>query len=63
MFEFKVTKDMKKWYNKGGGTVVVEKVATHLCLILVVKELKINVEQSRVVITLNIVKHYISCLV
>jgi len=29
----------------------------HVCLTLIVKELKISVEQARVVITLNIINH------
>ena len=33
------------------------KVAAQLCLALIVKELKINVEHGRVVITFNIIKH------
>ena len=33
------------------------KVAANLCLTLIVKELKINIEQGRVVTTLNIIKH------
>ena len=37
--------------------VTIGKVAAHLCLTLIIKELKISVEQDRVVITLNIVKH------
>jgi hypothetical protein len=32
-------------------------VATHICLTLIVKELKINVEHGKVVTTLNIMKH------
>ena len=43
--------------------VVVGKVAAHLCLTLIVKELKIGLEQGGVVTTLNIIKHYISYLV
>ena len=35
----------------------VRKVAEHSCLTLIIKELKINVEQDRVVTTLNIIKH------
>ena len=34
--------------------MVVGKVATHLCLTLIVKELKISVEEGMVVTTLNI---------
>jgi len=37
--------------------VAIGKVAACLCLILIVKELKISVEQGRVVIALNIIKH------
>jgi hypothetical protein len=37
--------------------VVVGKVAVHLCLTLIIKELKINVEHDRVVTTLNKIKH------
>jgi hypothetical protein len=43
--------------------VAVGKVAVHLCLTLIIKELKISVEQDRVVTTLNIIKHYQSYLV
>jgi hypothetical protein len=39
------------------------KAAAHLCLTLIIKELKISVEQGRVVATLNIIKHFISYLV
>jgi len=35
--------------------VAVGKVVAHLCLTLIVKELKIRVEQGRVVTTLNII--------
>jgi hypothetical protein len=55
MFEFSVRKDMKR--KDIIREVVVGKVAAHLCLTLIVKELKINVEQSRVVTTSNIIKH------
>ena len=55
MFEFSVGKDMKKGgYNK---EVAVGNVAAHLCLTLIVKELKISVELGRVATTLNIIKH------
>ena len=56
MSEFRVSKDMKK---KNGiiKEVVVGKVAAHLCLTLIVKDLRISVEQGRVVRTLNIIKH------
>jgi hypothetical protein len=33
------------------------KVAAHLCLTLINKELKISVEQDKVVTTINIIKH------
>ena len=33
------------------------KVSTHLCLTLIVKELKIYVEQGRVVTTSNLIKN------
>jgi hypothetical protein len=33
------------------------KVAVHLCLTLIIKELKISVEHDRVVTTLTIMKH------
>ena len=38
----------------------VGKVASHLCLTLIVKELKNSVEHGRIVTTLNIIKHQIS---
>jgi hypothetical protein len=37
--------------------MAVGKVAAHLCLTLIVKELKISVERGRVVTTLNIIEH------
>jgi hypothetical protein len=40
--------------------VAIGKVEAHLCLTLIIKELKIiSVEQDRVVITLSIIKHQI----
>jgi hypothetical protein len=58
MHEFSVNKDMKKNdYDKRRKGVAVGKVAAHLCLTLIIKELKINVEQDRVVTTLNIIRH------
>ena len=58
MHEFSVSKDMKKINNdKRRKEVAVGKVAAHLCLTLIIKELKINVEHDRVVTTLNIIKH------
>jgi hypothetical protein len=32
-------------------------VAAHLCLTVIIKELRISVEHDRVVTTLNIIKH------
>ena len=55
MVESSVSKDMKK--KDITREVVVGKVVAHLCLTLVVKELKISVEHGRVVTTLNIIKH------
>ena len=55
MFEFIFSKDMRKRVRI--REVAVGKVAAHLCLTLIVKELKINVEHGRVVTTLNIIKH------
>ena len=57
LHEFSVSKDMQKNYSdeKRKG-VAVGKVPTHLCLTLIFKELKISVEQDRVVTTLNIIK-------
>ena len=56
MFEFSVSKDMEKKDIIREGVAVGE-VATHLCLTLIVKELKISVEHGRVVTTLNLIKH------
>ena len=55
MLEFSVSKDMKKnaiLREMAGG-----KIAAHLCLTLIIKELKISVEQDGIVTTLNIIKH------
>ena len=58
MHEISVSKDIKKINNdRRRNEVAVRKVATHLCLTLIIKELKISGEQDRVVTTLNIVKH------
>ena len=65
MFEFSVSKDMKelqvRWNYKSKcftwREVAIGKVATHVYLTLIVKELKISVEHGRVVTTLNIIKH------
>ena len=45
MFEFSVNNDMK---NDIISKDSIGKVATHLCLTLIIKELKISVEQGRV---------------
>jgi hypothetical protein len=63
MHEISVNKDMRKKINndkieKGGDS---GKVTTHLCLILIIKELKISVEQDRVVTTPNIIFSVPSC--
>ena len=55
MFEFSISKDMNK--KDIIRKVAVGKVAAHLCLTLIIKESKINVEHGRVVTTLNIIKH------
>jgi len=58
MFEFSIRKDMnEKNPCFIGREVGIGKVASHLCLILIVKELKISVKQHKVVTTLNIIKH------
>ena len=58
MHKFSVSKDMKKINNdKRRKEVVIGKLPEHLCLTLIIKELKISVEQDRVVRTLNIIKH------
>jgi hypothetical protein len=58
MHEFSVSKDMEKINNdKRRKEVAIGKVVACLCLILIIKELKISVEQGRVVTTLNIIKH------
>jgi hypothetical protein len=58
MHEFSVGKDMKNINNdKRRREVAVGKVAAHLCLTLIIKELRISVEHDRVVTTLNINKH------
>jgi hypothetical protein len=49
--------------DKRKKEVAIGKVAAHLCLTLIIKELEISVEQDRVVKTLNIIKHSISYLV
>jgi hypothetical protein len=64
MHKFSVSKDIKKMNNdKRRREVAVGKVAARLCLTLIIKELRLSVEQDRVVTTLNIIKHYISYFV
>ena len=55
MFESSVSKDMSK--NDIIWEVAEWKAVAHLCLTLIVKELKISVEHGRVVTTLNIINH------
>ena len=55
VFEFSVSKDMKK--NDIIREEAVGKVTTNLCLTLMVANLKISVEHGRVVTTLNKFKH------
>ena len=55
MFEFSVSKGVKK--EDIIREVAIREVATHLCMTLIVMELKISVEQGRVVTTLDIIKH------
>ena len=58
MHKFSVSKDMKKINNdKRRKEVVVGKLLEHLCLTLIIKELKSSIELDRVVTTLNIIKH------
>jgi hypothetical protein len=54
MYEFSIIRIWKKDIIR---EVAIGKVVAHLCLTLNVKELKISVEQGRVVTTLNIIKH------
>jgi hypothetical protein len=56
MHKFSVNKDMKK-NDKRRRDMAVGKVVAHLCLTLIIKELKFNVEHDRVVTTLNTIKH------
>ena len=50
MHEFCISKDMKKNINDTKRKVVAAgKVVVHLCLTLIIKELKISVEQDKVV--------------
>jgi len=60
MFEFSVSKDMKK-INNDKRRILSYLLAS--CLTLIVKDLKISVEQARLVTTFNIIKHKVSFLV
>jgi hypothetical protein len=55
MHKFSVSKDMGKEINndKRRRDMVVGKVVAHLCLTLIIKELKFSVEHDRVVTTLQ----------
>ena len=59
MHEFSVSENLEKKINndKRIKKVAIGKVAAHLCLTLIIKELKVSVEHDRVVKTLNIIKH------
>jgi hypothetical protein len=59
MHKFSVSKDMEKKMNNDirRKEVAVGKVVAHLCLTLIIKELKISVEHDRVVKTLKTIKH------
>ena len=52
MFEFSISKDMKKTTIKEEFQHIFKYLLT-----LIIKNLKINVEQGRVVTTSNIIKH------
>jgi hypothetical protein len=43
--------------DKRRRDMVIRKVVAHLCLALIIKELKFSVEHDRVVTTLNTIKH------
>ena len=58
MHEFSVSKDMIKFnIDKRRKELPIKKVMAHLCLTLIIKDLKISVEQDRVITTLNTIKH------
>jgi hypothetical protein len=58
MHKFSVNKNNhNKTNNHKRRDMVVGKVVTHLCLTLIIKELKFSVEHDRVVTTLNTIKH------
>ena len=57
MHKFSVSKNILKINNdKRRKEIAIGKLAVHLCLTLIIKELRINVEQDRVVTTLHITK-------
>jgi hypothetical protein len=56
MFEFSVSKDIKKWVNNNNKKRTPTYLVAYL-LTLIVKELKISVKHGRVVTALNIIKH------
>jgi hypothetical protein len=47
----------KNYDDKRGKEVAIRKVAVHLCLTLILIEMKISVEHDRVVTILNTIKH------
>ena len=53
MFKFSVSKEMKNMDII--REMAIGKVATHLCLTLIINKLKISIEHGRVVTTLNII--------
>ena len=55
IFEFSVNKDMNK--KDIIREMTLEKVATHICLTLIVKNLKNCVKHGRAITSLNIIKH------
>ena len=59
MHKFSVSKDMRKNINndRRRRDMVVGKVVVHLCLTLIIKELKVSVEHDRVLTTPNTIKH------
>jgi len=58
MHKFRISKDIKKINNdRRRMEVAIRKVVAHLCLTLIIKELKISVEHDRVVTMLHIIKH------
>jgi hypothetical protein len=59
MHKFSVSKDLKKKTknDRRREEVAIGKVVAHLCLTLIIKELKIRIEQDRVGKTLNIIKY------